>query len=118
MSHHANQLWGRYRLSHTLKFPYRGDEVAAAAANSSVRYDISWGPGPGAAGQPYRWYPRPSAQSDSVSWPITIRSMTSRCSAVSPPIASSASFQQRGHRLWLGRTLGDGTSSPQFPWSL
>jgi len=44
MAYYANQPWGRYRLSHTLRFPYRGDEVAAAATNGSVRYDIGWDP--------------------------------------------------------------------------
>jgi hypothetical protein len=46
----ANRPHGRYRLSATVEFAYRGDEVAAQAATGAVRYDISHDPASG------RWY--------------------------------------------------------------
>jgi hypothetical protein len=46
----ANQSHGRYRLTCSITFPYRGDEVAAQAATGAVRYDISLDPASG------RWY--------------------------------------------------------------
>jgi IS605 OrfB family transposase len=46
----ANRPHGRYRLSASVRFSYRGDEVAAQAATRAVRYDISCDPGRG------RWY--------------------------------------------------------------
>jgi hypothetical protein len=42
--HLANRPHGRYRLSRPVAFPYRGDEVAAQAASSAVRYDITLDP--------------------------------------------------------------------------
>jgi IS605 OrfB family transposase len=45
LAHLANRPHGRYRLSHSVGFPYRGDEVAAQAATGAVRYDISYDPG-------------------------------------------------------------------------
>jgi IS605 OrfB family transposase len=50
LAHLANQSHGRYRLSRPVAFPYRGDEVAAQAATSPIRYDISHDPERG------RWY--------------------------------------------------------------
>jgi hypothetical protein len=50
LAHLANRRHGRYRLSGTVAFSYRGDEVAAQAATSAVRYDISHNPASG------RWY--------------------------------------------------------------
>jgi len=50
LAHLANWPHGRYRLSCPVEFPYRGDEVAAQAAISAVRYDISLDPVTG------RWY--------------------------------------------------------------
>jgi hypothetical protein len=44
LAHLANRPHGRYRLSCPVGFPYRGDEVAAQAATSAVRYDISLDP--------------------------------------------------------------------------
>ena len=46
----ANRPHGRYRLSVSVSFPYRGDEVAAQAASGPVRYDIAVVPDRG------RWY--------------------------------------------------------------
>jgi hypothetical protein len=46
----ANRPHGRYRLSCPVRFSYRGDEVAAQAATSAVRYDVSYDPARG------RWY--------------------------------------------------------------
>jgi len=50
LAHLANQPHGRYRLSCSVTFSYRGDEVAAQAADGAVRYDISHDPARG------RWY--------------------------------------------------------------
>jgi hypothetical protein len=50
LTHLANRLHGRYRLSCPVEFAYRGDEVAAQAATGAVRYDISLDPVKG------RWY--------------------------------------------------------------
>ena len=50
LAHLANRPHGRYRLSCSVGFSYRGDEVAAQAATGAVRYDISHDPGRG------RWY--------------------------------------------------------------
>jgi hypothetical protein len=50
LAHLANRPHGRYRLSCSVAFAYRGDEVAAQAASGAVRYDISRDP----ARQ--RWY--------------------------------------------------------------
>jgi hypothetical protein len=46
----ANRPHGRYRLSGSVSFPYRGDEVAAQAASAAIRYDIWFRPERG------RWY--------------------------------------------------------------
>jgi IS605 OrfB family transposase len=46
----ANRPHGRYRLSATVGFSYRGDEVAVQAASGPVRYDMSYDPARG------RWY--------------------------------------------------------------
>jgi hypothetical protein len=46
----ANRPHGRYRLTCSVVFAYRGDEVAAQAATGAIRYDISCDPGSG------RWY--------------------------------------------------------------
>jgi hypothetical protein len=46
----ANRPHGRYRLSCTVAFTYRSDEVAAQAATGAVRYDIAFDPASG------RWY--------------------------------------------------------------
>jgi hypothetical protein len=40
----ANAEHGRYRIGH-VRFPYRGDEVAAQTRTGAVRYDISYHPG-------------------------------------------------------------------------
>src|SRR5260370_19396020 len=40
----ANRPSGRYRLSCSVEFPYRGDDVAAQTATGAVRYDISLDP--------------------------------------------------------------------------
>jgi hypothetical protein len=50
LAHLANQPHGRYRLSASVAFSYRCDEVAAQAASGPVRYDISCDPACG------RWY--------------------------------------------------------------
>jgi IS605 OrfB family transposase len=50
LAHLANRPHGRYLLSASVEFRYRGDEVAAQAATGAVRYDISHDPGRG------RWY--------------------------------------------------------------
>jgi hypothetical protein len=60
LAHLANRPRGRYRLSCTVAFPYRGDEVAAQAASGAVRYDISCDPVKG------RWYL-------DASWRVTAR---------------------------------------------
>ena len=44
LAHLANQSRGRYRLSATVGFSYRGDEAAAQAASGAVRYDIRHDP--------------------------------------------------------------------------
>jgi hypothetical protein len=49
-AHLANARHGRYRLSCTVGFSYRGDQVAAQAATGAVRYDIWHDPDNG------RWY--------------------------------------------------------------
>lgn len=41
LAHLANQPHGRYRVSATVEFGYRGDEVSAQAATGAVRYDIT-----------------------------------------------------------------------------
>ena len=46
----ANRPHGRYRLSSSVGFSYRGDEVAAQAASGAIRYDIHYDPVRG------RWY--------------------------------------------------------------
>jgi len=46
----ANRPHGRYRLSCSVEFAYRGDEVAAQASTGAVRYDITYDPARG------RWY--------------------------------------------------------------
>jgi hypothetical protein len=46
----ANRPHDRYRLSCSVAFPYRGDEVAAQTASAAIRYDISCDPAKG------RWY--------------------------------------------------------------
>jgi hypothetical protein len=50
LAHLANRPHGRYRLSCTVVFTYRGGEVAAQAATGAVRYDITFDPARG------RWY--------------------------------------------------------------
>jgi IS605 OrfB family transposase len=50
LAHLANRPHGRYRLSCSVGFSYRGDEVAAQAMSGAVRYDISHDPRSG------RWY--------------------------------------------------------------
>jgi hypothetical protein len=50
LAHLANRPRDRYRLSCPVVFPYRGDEVAAQAATSAIRYDITLDPASG------RWY--------------------------------------------------------------
>lgn len=50
LGHLANRPHGRYRLSCPVRFPYRGDAVAAQAATAAVRYDISFDPAKD------RWY--------------------------------------------------------------
>ena len=47
LAHLANQSQGRYRLSCSVGFSYRGDEVAAQAATAAIRYDISRDPARG-----------------------------------------------------------------------
>jgi hypothetical protein len=50
LAHLANRPHGRYRLSCSVQFPYRGSDVAAQAATGAIRYDISLDPARG------RWY--------------------------------------------------------------
>jgi len=50
LAHLANRPHGRYRLSGTVAFTYRGGEVAAQAATGAVCYDITFDPARG------RWY--------------------------------------------------------------
>jgi hypothetical protein len=50
LAHLANQPYGRYRLTCPVEFTYRGDEVAAQAADGAVRYDIAFTPATG------RWH--------------------------------------------------------------
>ena len=50
LAHLANRDNGRYRLSSTVSWPHRGDEVAAQATSGAVRYDISFDP------TKRRWY--------------------------------------------------------------
>ena len=50
LAHLANRPHGRYRLSCSVQFPYRGGDVAAQAATGAIRYDISLDPARG------RWY--------------------------------------------------------------
>jgi hypothetical protein len=49
LAHLANAEHGRYRIGH-VRFPYRGDEVAAQTRTGAVRYDITYHPGKD------RWY--------------------------------------------------------------
>jgi hypothetical protein len=49
LAHLANAEHGRYRIGH-VRFPYRGDEVAAQTRTGAVRYDISYHP------DKDRWY--------------------------------------------------------------
>jgi hypothetical protein len=49
LTHLANAEHGRYRIGQ-VRFPYRGDEVAAQTRTGAVRYDITYHPGKG------RWY--------------------------------------------------------------
>jgi IS605 OrfB family transposase len=49
LAHLANAEHGRYRIGH-VRFPYRGDEVAAQTRTGAVRYDITYHPGRD------RWY--------------------------------------------------------------
>ena len=55
LAHLANQPHGRYRLSATVEFGYRGDEVAAQASTGAVRYDITRCPHPSDPSRD-RWY--------------------------------------------------------------
>ena len=55
LAHLANQPHGRYRLSATVEFGYRGDEVAAQASTGAVRYDITRCPHPSGPSRD-RWY--------------------------------------------------------------
>jgi IS605 OrfB family transposase len=41
---YANRPHNRYRLSCSVRWPYRGDDVAAQATNGAVRYDITYEP--------------------------------------------------------------------------
>ena len=41
LAHLANSPHGRYRLSCSVEFAYRGDEVAAQAATGAIHYDIA-----------------------------------------------------------------------------
>jgi hypothetical protein len=41
---YANRPHNRYRLSCPVRWPYRGDDVAAQATNGAVRYDITYEP--------------------------------------------------------------------------
>jgi hypothetical protein len=50
LGHLANRPHDRYRLSGSVAFSHRGDEVAAQAASGAVRYDITFDPDRG------RWY--------------------------------------------------------------
>lgn len=50
LAHLANRPHGRYRLSCSVGFSYRGDEVAAQAETAAIRYDISFDPAKS------RWY--------------------------------------------------------------
>jgi hypothetical protein len=50
LAHLANRPHHRYRLSASVAFPYRGDEVAGQAATGAVRYDISFN------AENNRWY--------------------------------------------------------------
>jgi IS605 OrfB family transposase len=49
LAHLANAEHGRYRIGQ-VRFPYRGEEVAAQTRTGAVRYDISYHPGKD------RWY--------------------------------------------------------------
>jgi hypothetical protein len=49
LAHLANADHGRYRIGQ-VRFPYRGEEVAAQARTGAVRYDITYHPGKD------RWY--------------------------------------------------------------
>ena len=55
LAHLANQPHDRYRLSATVEFGYRGDEVAAQASAGAVRYDITRRPHPSGPSRD-RWY--------------------------------------------------------------
>jgi hypothetical protein len=50
LSHLANRPHARYRLSCSVAFSHRSDEVAAQAASGAVRYDVSYDAGR------HRWY--------------------------------------------------------------
>ena len=50
LGHLANRPHDRYRLSGSVAFSHRGDEVAAQGASGAVRYDITFDPERG------RWY--------------------------------------------------------------
>ena len=71
LGHLANQPHGRYRLSATVEFSYRGGEVAAQAATGAIRYDITRRPHPSDPARD-RWYidaswkmaPRPAPSID------------------------------------------------------
>ncbi len=90
----ANQPHGRYRLSGTVEFGYRGDEVAAQASTGAVRYDITRCPHPSGPSRD-RWYidaswkatPTPVASLEELlahgaPWPTRLRGAPERPRAV------------------------------------
>jgi hypothetical protein len=64
LRHLANRPHRRYRLSASVSFPYRGDQVAAQAVTGALRYDIAYRPERG------RWYLDASWKTDTEVAPL------------------------------------------------
>ena len=114
----ANQPHGRYRLSATVEFGYRGDEVAAQASTGAVRYDITRCPHPSGPSRD-RWYidaswkatPTPAASLEELlahgaPWPTRLRGAPERPRCSSGPRPWSAWSQAAASWCWWARRGG------------
>ena len=114
----ANQSHGRYRLSATVEFGYRGDEVAAQASTGAVRYDITRCPHPSGPSRD-RWYidaswkatPTPAASLEELlahgaPWPTRLRGAPERPRCSSGPRPWSAWSQAAASWCWWARRGG------------
>ena len=126
----ANQPHGRYRLSATVEFGYRGDEVAAQASTGAVRYDITRCPHPSGPSRD-RWYidaswkatPTPAASLEELPAAVTrgvVQShrratprVTSRPASSRPTATSSAGPATIGLDLAVTARTGEAIRLPR-----